>query len=754
VLFLLYLNFATIQHSTFNLQHFALIYLDYNATTPVHPEVASAIRPFLEQIFGNPSSSHVFGAEARTAVEKARAQVAALAGCKNHEIIFTSGGSESNNLALKGAAFNYRHKGNHIITSSIEHPAVAEVCRYLEKHGFRITWLPVDEFGSVSPVDLEKAITPETILVSIMHANNEVGTIQPIKELAEIAHRHSILFHTDAAQSAGKIPVNDLGADLISIAGHKLYAPKGIGALYIREGVKLEKLIHGADHEQDLRAGTENVALIAGLGKACELALYNMADNLVHTSKLRELLYRKIRAGVPSVRLNGHPDHRLPNTLSLSFPGIEANLILSELADIVAASAGAACHAGETRMSATLKAMKVPEEYAMGTIRFSTGRFLSELDIEKAAEAVVDVVNRQSTVVSRQFSESHLNLGDILLTQYTHGLGCACKLRPQVLEEILKVLPAPFHPDILVGSNQSDDAAVYRINEEQAIVQTLDFFTPIVDDPYTFGAIAAANALSDIYAMGARPLFALNIVGFPSNRLPLDVLQAILEGASAKASEADIQIIGGHTVDDNEPKFGMAVTGIIHPEKILRNSGAKPGDVIILTKPIGTGIMATAMKRGISEQQFNNLTVSTMLELNNIAANTMLEFPISTCTDVTGFGLLGHLHEVTHASGLNAEIFAGKVPVLPGAEELAAAGAVPGGSLNNLEYCNKFVHWDENVADIRRILLCDAQTNGGLLVCMPEPYLTDFLKKLTEKGKRGVVIGRMIEKGEGIISVM
>jgi cysteine desulfurase len=739
-----------LESGTWNLEFMATpIYLDYNATTPVHAEVAEAIRPYFEQYFGNPSSVHLYGSEARTAVEKARSQVASLVWCKNHEIIFTSGGSESNNLAIKGIAFQYREKGNHIITSSIEHPAVTEVCKYLEKQGFRITWLPVDETGMVSIDDLEKAITGKTILISIMHANNEVGTIQPIAHLARIAKKHGILFHTDAAQSAGKIPIDNLDVDLLSVAGHKLYAPKGIGALFIREGVKLEKLIHGADHEQNLRAGTENVALIVGLGKACELALRDLEDNRFHAQKLRDLLHQNIAAAIPAVQLNGHPEERLPNTLSLSFPGIAANTILSELSDEVAASAGAACHAGETSISATLKAMNVPPEYAMGTIRFSTGRFLSEADIEKAAEAVIKVVSRQSSVISEGGSAK-----EIRLTQFTHGLGCACKLRPQALEEILKALPAPLHPDILVGNNQSDDAAVYRINESQAIVQTLDFFTPIVDDPYTFGAIAAANALSDIYAMGAKPLFALNIVGFPSNRLPLEVLKQILSGASDKAAEAGIQVLGGHTVEDTEPKFGMAVTGIIHPDKILKNSRAKPGDALILTKPIGTGIIATAMKRGILDQQFNNLAIQQMLLLNKTAADVMSAFPVSACTDITGFGLLGHLHEMTFASGVEAEIHSGDVPLLPGAKEMAAAGIIPGGTLHNLEFVEKFIAWDEKVSYLKKVLLCDAQTSGGLLISLPEKYAADFVQKLSERNVTGVFIGKIVSNGRGLITVI
>lgn len=727
------------------------VYLDYNATTPVHPAVAEAIRPYLEQLFGNPSSIHLYGTEAKKAVERARESVAALVGCRSREIIFTSGGSESNNMAIKGVAYQYRNTGNHIITSTIEHPAVAEVCRYLEKQGFQITWLPVDEYGMVSPDDLKKSITPSTILVSVMHANNEVGTIQPVRELARIAHAHGILFHTDAAQSAGKISISDLGADLISIAGHKLYAPKGVGALFVREGVRLEKLIHGADHEQNLRAGTENVALIAGLGKACELALHDLETSADHAKSLRDRFFEIIQSSLPAVRLNGHPVLRLPNTLSLSFPGIEATAILAELSAEVAASAGAACHANETKVSATLKSMKIPVKYAMGTIRFSTGRFLSEAEVEKAAESVIKAVNRFAGEEKGGGADDREEI--IKLTQFTHGLGCACKLRPQALEEILKALPEVFHPDVLVGNGQSDDAAVYRINDEQAIVQTLDFFTPVVDDPYTFGAIAAANALSDIYAMGAQPLFALNIVGFPSNRLPMEVLKQILAGASDKAAEAGIGIIGGHTVDDPEPKFGLAVTGIINPAEILRNSGAKPGDVLVLTKPLGTGILATAMKRGLTDEKTAKSAILTMLQLNKAAAEVMLSFPVSTATDITGFGLLGHLHEITSASGVDAEIISGSVPLIPGAEQLATGGIIPGGTLNNLEYSDNFVQWDDNVGYVKKVILCDAQTSGGLLICIPDRYISDFTKRLYEIGIDAVIIGKLLSQGPGNIHV-
>ncbi|MFA4863592.1 MAG: selenide, water dikinase SelD [Bacteroidales bacterium] len=342
---------------------------------------------------------------------------------------------------------------------------------------------------------------------------------------------------------------------------------------------------------------------------------------------------------------------------------------------------------------------------------------------------------------------------EIRLTQFTHGLGCACKLRPEALEEILQSLPVSFHPDILVGNDKSDDAAVYRINDDQAIVQTLDFFTPVVDDPYEFGAIAAANALSDIYAMGAVPLFALNIVGFPSNRLPLEVLKQILKGASDKAAEAGIQIIGGHTVDDPEPKFGLAVTGIIHPGKILKNDGALPGDKLILTKLIGTGILATAMKRGVLDSNLGRIAIDQMMMLNKTAAEIMKDFPVSSCTDITGFGLMGHLYEMTSASGVDAEIFSSDVPLLPGAEEMAAANIIPGGTLNNLEFAEKFVIWDEKVSYLRKVLLCDAQTSGGLLIALPERYAEDFLHRMDESGITAAIIGRITSQGTGLIRV-
>jgi cysteine desulfurase len=371
------------------------IYLDYNATTPIDKEVAEAMKPFLYELFGNPSSSHEFGVRTKRAVITARHQVADLIGCSTEEIIFTSGGTESNNFAIKGVAFANKHKGNHIITSAIEHPAVIEVCKYLASKDFRITYLPVDEFGWIDPDNVKKAITSKTILISIMHANNEVGTIQPIEEIGEIAQKYKVFFHTDAAQSAGKIEVDvsRIKVDLLSIAGHKLYAPKGIGALYIRKGVTLEKLIHGADHEMNQRAGTENILGISGLGKACEIAKHNLEKNRIHVLSMRNLLYTGISEIFPGVKLNGHPKKRLPNTLSVSFEGVEAKTLLSELPGI-AASSGAACHTDRMDISSVLRAMKVEEGYAKGTIRFSTGKYTTFLEIQQAVNEIKAAVKR------------------------------------------------------------------------------------------------------------------------------------------------------------------------------------------------------------------------------------------------------------------------------------------------------------------------------------------------------------------------
>jgi cysteine desulfurase len=366
------------------------IYLDYNATTPHAPEVIEAIKPYLEEHFGNPSSLHVYGSRARAAVAQAREHVAALLGGHPDEIIFTSGGTESNNHAIRGLAYSLRERGNHLITSQVEHPAVTEVCRFLETQGFAVTYLPVDNAGMIKAVDVEAAITNKTILITVMHANNEVGTIEPIEEIAALSRRHGIALHTDAAQSAGKIPVEvgGLGVDLLSLAGHKLYAPKGIGALFVKQGLGIAKLLLGAGQEHGRRAGTENVMQIVGLGKACEIARRDLAENRRTMYEARERLYHGLQEVLPTIRLNGHLDKRLPNTLSVGFPGVDADRMLEKIGDKVAASAGAACHSGSVSISAVLQAMHVPVEWARGTVRFSTGRNTTAKEIMEAVAVV------------------------------------------------------------------------------------------------------------------------------------------------------------------------------------------------------------------------------------------------------------------------------------------------------------------------------------------------------------------------------
>lgn len=359
------------------------IYLDYNATTPVHPQVYKEMVPYLKEFFGNPSSNHWFGKQARKAVEKARQRVANLLDCLPEEIIFTSGGTESNNYAILGTARTFKGKGNHIITSKIEHPAVINPCKYLEKNGFEVTYLPVDKYGLVNPADVEKATKYSTILITIMHANNEVGTIQPIAEISKLAKKKGILVHTDAAQSVGKIPakVNELGVDFLTVAGHKLYAPKGVGALFIRKGIKIEPLMFGAGHERSLRPGTENVIEIVGLGKSCEILTETMQKNSKRIEKLRDRLQNGLLNAGIKINLNGHPEFRLPNTLNISFIGIDSNELLKKIPSI-AASTGSACHADSKEPSAVLAAMGVKPEGAFGAVRFSLGMWTTEDEID------------------------------------------------------------------------------------------------------------------------------------------------------------------------------------------------------------------------------------------------------------------------------------------------------------------------------------------------------------------------------------
>jgi cysteine desulfurase len=372
-----------------------IIYLDHNATTPIEPEAVSAMYEIMKKNFGNPSSMHELGLMAKKIVDTARQEVASLLGCKTTELIFTSGGSESNNMAVKGLIDFRNPEKQHIIISAVEHPALLNPALYLMELGTRLTIVPVDQHGLVSPEDIEKAIRPETILISVMLANNETGAIQPIREISEIALAHSIVFHTDAAQAVGKIEVdvNELRVDLLSLAGHKLYGPKGIGALFIREGLDLTPLIHGANQEFGERAGTENVILAAGLGATCRIAKQRLKHDMEKMTRLRDRLQELLFEGIEGLVLNGHPNKRLPNTLNVSVPNIEGNKILEMVPNVIA-STGAACHDRSVKLSHVLSAMGVTPEIGMGALRLSLGR-LNNMDmIEKAADLIIYTVKR------------------------------------------------------------------------------------------------------------------------------------------------------------------------------------------------------------------------------------------------------------------------------------------------------------------------------------------------------------------------
>lgn len=383
----------------------ASIYLDHNATTPVRSEVFDVMEPFFKDRFGNASSIHRYGQDARAAVEEARARVAGLVNARPGDIYFTSGGTESDNLAIKGTAYARKAYGRHIITTNIEHSAVLNSCAFLEREGFEVTYLPVDEFGQVDPGQVEDALTDQTILVSIMHANNEIGTVQPVGEIGRITRARGVCFHTDAVQSAGKLPVDvdAMGADLLSLSGHKIYGPKGVGAIYIRKGVEIEPTAHGGHHENDVRSGTENTVGIVGLGKAAELAAVERESECRHLSEMRDALEARIRIEIEDARVNGHPQRRLPGTLNVSFPGAEGeSLIMSlDLAGI-AVSTGSACTSGAIEPSHVLLALGRDPRTALGSVRFSFGRDNSMEDVDCVMERLPGIVARLREVSAAQ----------------------------------------------------------------------------------------------------------------------------------------------------------------------------------------------------------------------------------------------------------------------------------------------------------------------------------------------------------------
>ncbi len=373
------------------------IYLDYAATTPAHPEVVKAMLPYFTEAFGNPSSIHGYGQEAKAAVEEARTKVAGLIGARDEEIVFTSGGTEADNFALKGVACANEDKGNHIITTAIEHHAVLETCHFLEKKGFSVTYLPVDEYGLVSPDDVRRAITSRTVLVSVMHANNEVGTIEPIAEIGRVTREAGVYLHTDAVQTTGHIPmsVDELGVDLLSISGHKLYGPKGAGALYIRKGTKLVSFMHGGEHERGRRASTENTPGIVGFGRAAEIARQEMDEEAKRLTCLRDKLISGLLEGIEHTRLNGHPRRRLPNNVNISIPFVEGeSMCLGLDLEGICVSTGSACSTGSLEPSHVLLALGLPHEQAHASLRLSLGKWTTGEEIDRVLEVLPRIVAR------------------------------------------------------------------------------------------------------------------------------------------------------------------------------------------------------------------------------------------------------------------------------------------------------------------------------------------------------------------------
>jgi len=386
-----------------------MIYLDNNATTPVDPEVYDAVFSSLKRDIGNPSSSHLCGRKVREVIENSRESVASLLGCSSGEVYFTSGGTESNNLALIGAALF--HKAGHIITSAVEHPSVVQACRHLESLGFEVTYVPVDGDGIVRQDDIKNSITAKTILISVMHSNNETGVIQPVEEIGTLARERGITFHVDAAQSVGKMQFTVAGSsiDLLTVVSHKFYGPKGVGALYVGSGKELRPILFGAGHERGLRPGTENVAGIAGFGKACQIAKRDIKLRVSHTTHLRDLLFQELKSSVPDATLNGHKTQRLPNTLNIRMRGISSHELVETIRDRVAASTGSACHSGRLTPSGVLKSMGLSDEEALSSIRLSVGKDNTEEEIRKAAAIIAEAVGtlrKKSEAVSPASRES------------------------------------------------------------------------------------------------------------------------------------------------------------------------------------------------------------------------------------------------------------------------------------------------------------------------------------------------------------
>ena len=447
------------------------IYLDHSATTPVDPAVLDAMLPYLKNIFGNPSSLHSFGRSAKTAVEEAREKVAFLINADPVEIFFTCGGTEADNLAIIGAVSAHEKKKSHIITSSIEHPAVLTTCKYLEKAGSAVTCLPVDKHGLIDPLDVKKAIRSNTAIISIMHANNETGTIEPIKEIGLIARERDVSFHTDAVQTAGKIPidVNDINVDMLSLSGHKIHGPKGVGVLYIRKGTKISPMFYGGHHEGGLRAGTENVPAIAGLGKACEISLNGLTLQMDHMKDLRDRLETGIKERIERIKINGHPSERLPNILNVSFEGIEGEPVILNLDKMgIAASAGSACTSDSAESSHVLKALGVSAELARASVRFSLGRGNTKNEIDFTVDTLKELVNRLRSDSTLQKNAGRKKQCLITFYETTDALHAEKVLKKKDMKSSLTSVPSGIKRPSCCGT-----ALIFDCRDQEKIITYL-----------------------------------------------------------------------------------------------------------------------------------------------------------------------------------------------------------------------------------------------------------------------------------------
>ncbi len=706
------------------------IYLDNNASTPLEPGVIDKMKQVLEENFGNPSSHHFYGIESKKLVQEARRKVAAMLHADSEEIIFTSGGSESNNMAIKGLLTD---PSKAVLTTTIEHPSVSNVCEQLPNEVIKIS---VDDKCRIKMDDLTQKLSRRIGLITIMLANNETGTIQNIKSVVQQAKKFKIPVHTDAAQAAGKIPIDveDLGVDLLTIAGHKMNGPKGIGALYVRKGTEIKPLIDGADHEKGLRAGTENVLEIAGLGEAAKIFAENTIEILTRQQQYRDRFFEALRNDIPNIEINGDLDKRLPNTVNIYFPKIDSSQLLAALPEI-AASAGAACHADAITPSAVLKAMGLSDKRAQSSVRFSVGRFTTNGEIDFAVKKIVTVVNqlRKKTQHSRDPEKLKLS----------NNLGCSCKVSPEKLSALLEK----------VSNRGFEDASIQPLGNGQLLLTSVDFFSPMVTDPFDFGRIAAANALSDIYAMGGRPISADNILVFPAKEKNNKAIQSILRGAAQTAKVAGIEITGGHSLSGDDLIFGLSVNGLADSGTLLRNSGAKAGDWILLTKPLGSGILCEAAKKSLINRKTFDTLIDTMVELNKNAAEIIINYQVTACTDITGFGFLGHLTELLRASNKAAVIDHEQIPVLENCRKMVDLGIFPNSFYANRNYYEKWVKWNRKIYDYEKKILHDPQTSGGLLFTVNETDKTVLLREFNRQNLRVSVVGRVIDRDKNLIQI-